>query len=74
MTTKPAVPTRIELTPPEPAPGHCTCVTCEVRYRLARLSADPTGSARILALAEWVANGPEADRSGRDTVREILGL
>ena len=65
---------RIELTASEPAPGHCTCVTCEVRYRLARLSADPSGPSRIRALAEWVTDGPEADRSGRNTVREILGV
>jgi hypothetical protein len=57
------------ITPPEPTPEYCTCVTCEIAHRAIHL-----GRERARTLAEWVANGPEADRAARERVREIVGL
>lgn len=54
---------------PTMAPAHCTCIQCELFYRLRRLRTE-----KARALAEWVADGPEEHAAARATVREIIGL
>ena len=67
MSTEPG-PERVEIKPTS-APEHCTCLHCEILYRAIHL-----GRERAYALADWITNGPEADATARERVREIIGL